>query len=160
MNRVYLIIGSNINPESNIPAAIKHLQDRHDLQIIKTSSVWKTRPVGSQAGDFLNIAICIETPLDDRELKTQVLSVIENKMGRIRSEDKYAPRSIDLDIVIFNQSIVDFSLFRYDYLIFPFAELLPELLSPEHNIDLKTLASSIRPFSTAQKVILHLPYST
>lgn len=154
MNRVYLIIGSNIDPESNIPAAIKHLQDRQDLKIINTSSVWKTRPVGSQAGDFLNIAIFIETPLDNQDLKTQVLSVIENKMGRIRGEDKYAPRPIDLDIVIFNQSIVDFSLFKYDYLIFPFSELLPELISPEHGIDLKTLASSIRPFSTARKVTL------
>ncbi len=157
MNRVYLIIGSNIDPESNIPTAVRNLQARSELKIINMSSVWKTRSVGVQASDFLNIALCLDTTLDQRHLKDNVLSVIENKMGRVRSEDKFAPRPIDLDIVIFNDSIVDSNLFKYDYLILPFAEMIPELMSTVHGIDLQTLASSISPFSTAHKVDLQLP---
>ncbi len=103
------------------------------------------------------MALCLDTPLDENQLKAQVLSVIETNMGRIRSEDKFAPRPIDLDIVIFNQTIVDSNLFKYDYLVFPFAEIIPDLISPTHGIDLKTLASSIRPFSTAQKINLPIP---
>lgn len=157
MNRAYLIIGSNIDPESNIPAAVKHLQARPEIKIVNTSSVWKTRPIGSQASDFLNIALCLDTPLNELQLKTQVLSMIENNMGRLRSEDKFAPRPIDLDIVIFNDTIVDYNLFKHDYLILPFAEIIPELISPTHGINMETLASSIGPFSTAKKVNLPLP---
>ncbi len=157
MNQAYLIIGSNIDPELNIPEAIRHLARHPNLTLQKISSVWRTRSVGSRTNDFLNAAIFLITHLEENELKQKVLSSIEEKMGRVRSEDKFAPRIIDLDIVIFNDRIVDENLFRYDYLILPFSELLPDLVSPIQGISMKILAATIHPFSTAKKVELAIP---
>lgn len=157
MNQVYLIIGSNIDPEINIPGAVKYLTSCSNLQLQEISSVWRTRPVGSRTNDFLNAAVCLTTSLSEVELKQRVLASIEEKMGRIRVEDKFAPRTIDLDIVIFNGKILDENLFRHDYMILPFSELLPELISPVQNISLKSLATTIRPFSTAKVVEINLP---
>ncbi len=157
MNQVYLILGSNIDPELNIPAAIRHLSSHPDLTIQQISSVWRTRPVGSRANDFLNTAVFLTTSLDEDVLKQEVLCDIEEKMGRVRIEDKFAPRPIDLDIVIFNDRIVDENLFRHDYLILPFSELIPDLVSPVQGISMKTLATTIHPFSTAKVVKLDLP---
>ncbi len=157
MNQAYLIIGSNIDPELNIPVAVKELANHPDLHVQRISSVWKTRPVGSQTNDFLNAAVCLTTPLDEHQLKQDVLSVIEEKMGRIRFEDKFAPRTIDLDIVVFNDRVVDENLFTHDYLILPFSEIFPDLVSPSQGISMKRLAEAIKPFSTARIFKIDLP---
>ncbi len=154
MNQVYLILGSNIDPEVNIPLAVQKLKDRPGVNLRAYSSIWKTRPVGSSTEDFFNLAVHIETSLLPSDLKESVLRVIEEELGRIRVADKYAARTIDLDIVIFNDEIQDPHLFRYDYLILPFSELLPELVDPKRDLTLKKLASTIRPFSTAKKILL------
>lgn len=157
MNRVYLILGSNIDPELNIPAAIQHLSNRPDLILKKISSVWRTRPVGSLANDFLNAAVFLTTILDENVLKQEVLREIEEKMGRVRIKDKFAPRPIDLDIVIFNDRIIDENLFRYDYLILPLSELIPDLVFPDQGISMKSLAGAIQSYSTAKTVKIDLP---
>jgi 2-amino-4-hydroxy-6-hydroxymethyldihydropteridine diphosphokinase len=149
---VYLIVGSNINPESNIRLALEYLCAVPGINIIRISSIWKTRPVGTRSDDFLNLAIHLESTMNEVELKELILCEIEEKMGRIRVEDKFAPRPIDLDIVIFDGQILDQNLFKHDYLILPFSELLPQLESPTHGITLKVLAATIKPFSTAQTV--------
>lgn len=157
MNQVYLILGSNIDPELNIPEALKKLVDNASLCIKKASSVWKTRPVGDHTENyFLNLAIYLETDLEIENLK-RLLRLMEDQMGRVRLEDKFAPRTIDLDIVIFNKEILENTLFKHDYMILPFAEIIPDLVSPEQGLSLKVLATTIQPFSTARKVNLELP---
>jgi 2-amino-4-hydroxy-6-hydroxymethyldihydropteridine diphosphokinase len=157
MNQAYLIIGSNIDPELNIPVAVKILSNHPDINVQKISSVWKTRSVGSRTNDFLNAAVCLSTPLDKNQLKQDVLSAIEEQMGRIRFKDKFAPRTIDLDIVIFNDRVVDENLFTHDYLILPFSEILPDLVSPSQGITMKQLAKAIKPFSSARIFKIDLP---
>lgn len=138
MNEVYLLLGSNIDPEKNILLALEYLN--RNFRLIEVSHTWQTRPVGSSAGDFLNTAVKLETTLDAYTLKENCLCHIEEVLGRVRQEDKNAPRTIDLDIVIFNREILDDSLFRFAHLIIPFAELLPDLIEPQSHQTLSTLA--------------------
>lgn len=125
MNEVFLLLGSNIDPEINILLALEYLQG--NFKIVDVSNTWQTKPVGSNAADFLNTAVRLETSLDAYTLKEQCLCHIEEKLGRVRQADKNAPRTIDLDIVIYNQQVIDRSLFVYPHMILPFAELLPDL---------------------------------
>lgn len=64
----------------------------------------------------MNTAAWISTPLSAEELKTQVISVIENRLGRVRTADKYAPRTIDLDIILFDEQVIDDNLWTRDFL--------------------------------------------
>ena len=152
MNRVYLILGSNIDPAQNIAKAVDLLQVEPGLQVERCSSVWKTRPVGTSSTDFYNMAVEISTGYDQFHLKEKILCRLESELGRVRVEDKYAPRTIDLDIVIFNNQLLESDLFRFDYLVLPFAEIIPEIVDPKTGLALDKLAKTIGPFSTAKKV--------
>jgi 2-amino-4-hydroxy-6-hydroxymethyldihydropteridine diphosphokinase len=90
MNRVYLMLGSNIQPEVNIPRALGFLN--RSFTIRQISNTWQTRSVGIDAADFFNTAVEIETGLDESLLKEKCLCHIEEVLGRIRENDKNAPR--------------------------------------------------------------------
>ena len=155
MNEVFLLLGSNIDPETNILLALTYLE--HNFKIIDVSNTWQTKPVGSNSADFLNTAVRLETSLDAYTLKEQCLCHIEEKLGRVRQSDKNAPRTIDLDIIIFNQKIVDPSLFKYPHLILPFAELLPALKDASTGKTLTQLAEQEQLKSLAKKYKCLLP---
>ena len=155
MNEVFLLLGSNIDPETNILLALEYLE--RNFKIVDVSNTWQTKPVGSNAADFLNTAVRLETPLDAYTLKEQCLCHIEEKLGRVRQSDKNAPRTIDLDIIIFNQKIVDSSLFKYPHMILPFAELLPDLKDDSTGKTLTQLAEQQQLRSLAKKYKCLLP---
>jgi 2-amino-4-hydroxy-6-hydroxymethyldihydropteridine diphosphokinase len=118
-----LLLGSNIQPERNLPQAVHLLQQ--DLAILQVSSVWETPAVGSTGPDFLNAALLAETSLDEKTLKDKILRPLETRLGRIRSADKNAPRTIDLDLIIFDGRLLDPTLWRYAHRAVPVAEVLP-----------------------------------
>lgn len=124
-----LMLGSNIRPEENLQQALYLLREQVSIQ--KISSVWKTPAVGSPGPDFLNAAILVQTDLGARELKDSVLRPLETKLGRVRVEDKNAPRTIDLDIIIFDDVLLDDALWHQAYLAVPISELLPEYSSQQ-----------------------------
>lgn len=106
---IYIGIGSNIEPEVNIYRALSLLKNY--LTITNISPVFITHPIGvkERQPDFFNCVI--ETTLKQKltpwELKYNILRNIETELKRVRTEDKYAPRTIDLDILIFEDIIVD-----------------------------------------------------
>jgi len=144
---VYLGLGSNISPETNLPSALKRLRDT--LQVEAVSTAWKTPAIGTVGPDFLNAAIAIRTELSPDELKSQVIRKIENQLGRIRTEDKNAPRSIDIDILIFNEQIVDPQIWSQVHLAVPLAELIPGFMHSESG---ETLAQAARRLSIASPI--------
>ncbi len=114
MNTVIIGIGSNFDPEENILSAINKLGEF--ATVIKVSELVRTTPIGIRnQPDFLNGAVKITTSLSKEEL-LNVLKEIENRLGRDRSIPKYGPRTIDLDIIIWNGDITDKEYFTRDFL--------------------------------------------
>jgi len=105
MNDCIIGIGSNIDAENNIQKSLAFLEQ--DVEIIAISSWVKTAPIGiTNQNDFINGAVRIRTTLSQDNL-INYLKKLENKLGRDRSLPKFGPRTIDLDIVIWNNIIID-----------------------------------------------------
>ncbi len=121
---IFLSLGSNIEPEKNIPACLKILKE--NFKIVKISSCYETAPVGP-AGDkkFWNLAVAIHTSLAPGRLN-QKLRQIEKKLKRKRnSKDKFAPRTIDLDL------LPQQGYQEQGFIIIPLAEIAPREKDPE-----------------------------
>jgi 2-amino-4-hydroxy-6-hydroxymethyldihydropteridine diphosphokinase len=142
MARVLIAMGSNIDPERNLRQAVRRLAERCD--VLATSPVYETAPVGkTDQPNFLNAAVLIETVLDAGALKAQVLRAIERELGRVRTEDKNAPRTIDLDIVLYRGQVVDPDVRRYAHVAVPLADLAPEIRDPETGQTLAAIAGAL-----------------
>ncbi len=125
MNQAVIAFGSNISPAQNIQKAKKHLSAHAD--ILNESRITQTKPIGIQdQPDFLNGSWLIETGLSQKILN-QHLKKIEDSLGRDRTAKKFGPRTIDLDIIVWNNAIVDPDVFTRDFLKAEIAELLPDL---------------------------------
>jgi 2-amino-4-hydroxy-6-hydroxymethyldihydropteridine diphosphokinase len=138
MNTVILGLGSNISPQQNLPEAVRRLSEC--VEIVAVSSFWETAAIGSAGPVFWNAAITVKTGFDISTLKQEVLRKIETGLGRVRVADKNASRTIDLDILVFNQEVLDENLFQLDHLILPVAELNPNLVEPGTGKTMKILA--------------------
>ncbi len=125
-----VLLGSNIAPERNIPIAVKLLAEH--LQVCGRSSVWETEAVGFPGSpNFFNLAILVKTELHPHRLKETILHGIENQLGRIRTSNKNAPRTIDLDIILVNDKVVEMNLWTCAFIAIPVADLLPNLPGPK-----------------------------
>ena len=125
MNRVVVSFGSNINPEINIQEAKRILAKTHLL--IAESGVVVTKPLGyKEQPDFYNGAVLLDTEM---ELQTfnSYLKKIEDRLGRIRYDNKNGPRTIDLDIVVWNGSVKDSDIYSRPHLRNSVLQLLPDL---------------------------------
>lgn len=131
MNRppylICLLLGSNIEAESNLPRAVNLLQEQ--LTVLQTSSVWESRAIGSDGPNFLNAALLALSPLDAEGLKENLIRPLEARMGRVRTEDKNAPRTIDIDLILFDGEVLDSQLWQFAHLAVPVSELLPDFSS-------------------------------
>lgn len=128
IHKVVIGLGSNISPTENLPQALSLLE--RSITLVNISSTWKSQPVGTQGPDFLNAAVLALTPLSAEELKNQILRPVEASLGRERTSDPNAPRTIDLDILIFDGEIIDADLWEYAHTCVPVAEILPDYLHP------------------------------
>jgi 2-amino-4-hydroxy-6-hydroxymethyldihydropteridine diphosphokinase len=138
--QVCLLLGSNIQPEKNLALGVDLL--RSQVKIIRASSVWETPAVGSPGLNFLNLALLVSTALDAALFKEQVIRPLEMQLGRVRSADKNAPRTIDIDIIIFDDQLLDPNLWRFAHRAVPVAEILPGYRSDDGDL-LKDVASRL-----------------
>lgn len=143
-----LLLGSNIQPEKNLTLGLNLL--RNMVTIVRLSSVWETPSVGSSGPDFLNLAALITTSLKANELKAQVLRTLEKQLGRVRSANKNAPRTFDIDIILFDGQLLDPNLWVYAHRAVPVAEIMPDYLSSRGDT-LKDAASEL-----AKSTLIHL----
>jgi len=125
MNTVIIAVGSNIDAESNINVAKRMLSEK--LIVLAESKFVRTKPIGYQEQqDFLNGSLLIKTRLGAKRLK-KLLKGVEISLGRDMEEDRYGPRKMDLDIVVWNGEIVDSDVYRREFLRRSIVELCPEL---------------------------------
>lgn len=139
MNKVYIALGTNIEPRDfYLSEALNLLEAHESIAIQQRSSIYETDPVGYlDQADFLNMVIEIHTLLQPIEL-LDVTQVIEGKLGRTR-DIRFGPRTIDLDILLYNQenSTVDRLTLPHPrmseraFVLVPLAEIAGDVILPD-----------------------------
>lgn len=135
MARACLSLGSNLDPEAHLRAAIAALRAR--FGDVRVSNVYRTRAVGFEGGDFLNAAAVLETDLEPDALDAW-LHELEDAHGRDRSGPRYGDRTLDVDLVLYDDRIVDGpghlrvprDELRHAFVLRPLAEIAPDQVEP------------------------------
>jgi 2-amino-4-hydroxy-6-hydroxymethyldihydropteridine diphosphokinase len=147
--RVYLAIGSNIAPKSSIRLALSELANKFpDLRV---SPAYQNTAVGFSGDDFINLVVCFGTTLSLADL-LQAIHEVEAVCGRARNDPKWAPRCMDLDILLYGDLLGVFAgtvlprpdLLKRAYMLGPLAALEPDLLHPTEH---KTIAQLWQQFA-------------
>jgi len=128
VHQAYLSLGSNIQPETNLVRAIELLRDHGRLE--KISNAWESKSVGAEGPNYLNACVLLMSPLGQKELKEEILLPIEKELGRQRSANKFAPRTIDIDIVIFDGKSCNDKYWEQAFVVVPLSEIHPEYQNP------------------------------
>lgn len=139
MTRVYIALGSNLaNPLHQVQSALNALTELPLTTLIVTSSLYRTPPLGPQdQPDYLNAVVALDTDLSAENLLDHTQK-IELEHGRVRKDERWGPRTLDLDILLFGDEIINterLTVPHYDmknrqFMLYPLAEIAPELHFP------------------------------
>jgi 2-amino-4-hydroxy-6-hydroxymethyldihydropteridine diphosphokinase len=138
----YLNLGSNIQPEVHLVWAIELLSGYGE--VLKVSSAWESRSVGAEGPNYLNACVLFGTSYMQVELKETIIRPIEAQLGRTRSENLFSPRTIDIDIVLFDNIPYNDKFWQYAFVIVPLAEIYPEYQNPLARENIVQTATRLR----------------
>lgn len=135
MSIVYLGLGSNIRPEENLSLGVRELRRRY--KDVDVSSVYRSAAVGFDGDDFLNLVLRFRS----EETPVEICSEIErlhDLAGRERGSDKWASRPLDIDLLLYDDLVLDerpvrvprSDILEYSFVLGPLAELAPDLVHP------------------------------
>ncbi|MFO1394657.1 MAG: 2-amino-4-hydroxy-6-hydroxymethyldihydropteridine diphosphokinase [Steroidobacteraceae bacterium] len=135
MTAVYVAAGSNVEPIVNLRRALGVLAVHYPE--LRASRAWRNRAVGFEGDDFVNLVVGFDTDEDVRTVLDR-LHEAEAACGRARDAPKWAPRSMDLDILLYGERICDEpgltlprpDLLRRAYMLGPMAEVAPAVVHP------------------------------
>ncbi|OGS98841.1 MAG: 2-amino-4-hydroxy-6-hydroxymethyldihydropteridine diphosphokinase [Gallionellales bacterium RIFCSPLOWO2_12_FULL_59_22] len=148
MARVFIGVGSNIEPEKNVRAALRSLAQQ--TRVAGISMAYRTGALDRpQQPYYFNCVVEIETEASPTEVKHGILRPIENSLGRTRSADKYAPRTIDLDLILYGDLAMDAEEIRLPdpeilerpFIAIPVFELAPDLVLAGYNLPIREVAT-------------------
>jgi 2-amino-4-hydroxy-6-hydroxymethyldihydropteridine diphosphokinase len=154
---VFVSVGSNIKPNKNIIMALDKLKQY--VNVVAVSTFYQTKAIDKpNQADFVNGVFHIQTDIHPRKLKFDILRKIESDLGRIRSDDKYADRTIDLDITIYGDMVIDErdlvipdkDIKKRPFIAIPLLELSPSLILPDtkemlSSLDIIRIESNMKP---------------
>lgn len=139
MIRVYIGLGSNLAlPEKQIQDACKSLALLSQTDFIKCSSLYRSLPMGPQdQPDYVNAVAQIETALSPAFLLQQT-QLIESQQGRIRNGNRWGPRTLDLDILLYGEQMINSEhltvphagMKQREFVLYPLIEIAPDLVLP------------------------------
>lgn len=140
MSLAYIGLGSNLSdPQAQIISALTKLKQLTNCSITQVSSLYFSRPMGPQdQPDYMNAVVALKTCLHPIELLDQ-LQTIENEAGRVRKDNRWGARVLDLDILLFDELTINterlvvphYGLKLREFVLLPLAELTPKLLLPD-----------------------------
>jgi len=151
MNRAYLLTGGNLGDRKQNLSIAREFISKQCGEIIATSSLYETAAWGkTDQPAFLNQALEIATALTARQLIRRVLKV-ETMMGRVRKE-KYGPRLIDIDILLFNDEKHNYQLLKLPhpemqnrrFALLPLVEIAPDMVHPILNKSITQLLAECK----------------
>ncbi len=135
----YIGLGSNLSePIEQVKNAITEIKKIPQSQIVKESSLYLSKPMGPQdQNDYINAVIAIDTSLSAIEL-LDALQAIENKAGRVRKDNRWGARILDLDIILFGNKVINnerltiphYGMREREFVLLPLAEIAPTLSLP------------------------------
>jgi len=142
MTTVYIGLGSNLaDPQQQIIGAISAIKKIALSQVSQVSHLYFSRPMGPQdQPDYMNAVLALETKLSPLGLLDQ-LQGIENSAGRIRKDNRWGPRVLDLDILLFGDEVINndrltvphYGMKEREFVLIPLAEIAPNLIMPDGN---------------------------
>ncbi|KJI88512.1 2-amino-4-hydroxy-6-hydroxymethyldihydropteridine diphosphokinase [Enterobacter asburiae] len=151
MTLAYIAIGSNLaSPLEQVNAAVQALGEIPQSKIVAVSSFYRTPPLGPQdQPDYLNAAVILETELGPEELLDNTQR-IELQQGRVRKAERWGPRTLDLDIMLFGHETISterLTVPHYDmknrgFMLWPLFEVAPDLIFPD-GIPLRTIMDNL-----------------
>jgi len=140
MFTAYIGLGSNLaDPERQIKQAVVHLKKIENTEVTTISSLYYSRPMGPQdQPDYMNSVAELTTHLSAIELLDQ-LQKIENQAGRVRKDNRWGPRILDLDILLFDNCVINterliiphYGLKEREFVLLPLYEIAPDLTLPD-----------------------------
>lgn len=150
MTRAFIAVGSNINPTFNVCEALRRLGQIET--IVGISTVYRTPAIGRpEQPPYDNCVVEIETERRPRVLKFRILRGIEGELGRTRSADKFAARTIDLDLIWYGQVTMkmaglvlpDPDIAERPFLAVSLCQLAPELTFPDSGLRICEVAKRL-----------------
>ena len=140
VTRVYIALGSNLDsPIDKARQSIEALRALPQSRFICASSLYCSKPMGPQdQPDYINAVVAIDTMLPPLEL-LDCTQAIENALGRVRKAQRWGPRTLDLDILLYGDETIDcprltvphYGMKQREFVLYPLAEIAPELRFPD-----------------------------
>jgi 2-amino-4-hydroxy-6-hydroxymethyldihydropteridine diphosphokinase len=135
MATVFLGLGSNESPQENLKLAVRELTSRYGE--LALSSVYKSAAVGFSGADFWNLVVRLESEESPLNICDEI-ELIHNLAGRDRSGDKWESRPLDIDLLLYNDLVLDEKpvrvpredILEYSFVLRPMAELAPQKIHP------------------------------
>ncbi|EMN5548501.1 2-amino-4-hydroxy-6-hydroxymethyldihydropteridine diphosphokinase [Enterobacter cloacae] len=140
MTLAYIAIGSNLaSPLEQVNAAVQALGEIPQSRIVAVSSFYRTPPLGPQdQPDYLNAAVVLDTALDAETLLDNTQR-IELQQGRVRKAERWGPRTLDLDIMLFGNEVINtprlivphYDMKNRGFMLWPLFDVAPDLTFPD-----------------------------
>ena len=141
MHTVYLGLGANLNaPRKQIHAAVAAIKALKDVEFVCVSHDYASKPMGPQdQPDYVNAVACVKTALEPEQLLV-LTQAIELEHGRVRKEERWGPRTLDIDILLFGNDVIDtprltvphYGLTEREFVVYPLFEIAPTLVLPNN----------------------------
>lgn len=140
MITAYIAVGSNLaDPVSQAKQAIEALKALPDSEFIKASELYSSTPMGPQnQPDYINAVVAIKTNLTPLQL-LDCTQAIELEQGRVRKDERWGPRTLDLDIILYGNEVINserltiphYGMKEREFVLYPLAEIAPSLQLPD-----------------------------
>lgn len=136
MTTVYLGLGSNVDPQTNLRLGIDELRRRFGELVI--SPTYRSAAVGFDGDDFLNLVVSVDSDADPVAIRDE-LEDIHRLAGRQRGEERFSSRTLDIDLLLAGDLVIDIPPIRlprtdvleYAFVLKPLADIAPDVRHPE-----------------------------